>query len=92
MRLRITIKGKRELSRPRRGHFDLLYELLNQAGNVVLSVLVAGLIERRPPSCIPLRSAHPRMTGEDVRERQTPRSLNTPLAILKASRLAGMPQ
>src|SRR5215204_1025394 len=48
VRLRITIKAKRESSRPRRGHFDLLYELLNQAGNVVLSVLVAGLIERRP--------------------------------------------
>jgi acyl dehydratase len=49
VQLRITIKGKRESSRPQRGHFDLLYELLNQAGNVVLSVLVAGLIERRPP-------------------------------------------
>jgi acyl dehydratase len=50
VRLRITIKGKRESSRPQRGHFDLQYELLNQAGDVVLSVLVAGLIERRPPS------------------------------------------
>jgi acyl dehydratase len=50
VRLRITIKGKRESGRPRRGHFDLLYELLNQAGNVVLSVLVAGLIERRSPA------------------------------------------
>ena len=50
VRLRITIKGKRESRRPRRGHFDLLYELLNQAGNVVLSVLVAGLIERRSPA------------------------------------------
>ena len=49
VRLRITIKSKRESSRPQRGHFDLLYELLNQAGHVVLSVLVAGLIERRPP-------------------------------------------
>ena len=53
VRLRITIKDKRESSRPRRGHFDLLYELLNQAGNIVLSVLVAGLIERR------LTSLHP---------------------------------
>jgi acyl dehydratase len=48
LRLRITIKGKRESSRPERGHFDLLYELLNQAGDVALSVLVAGLIARRP--------------------------------------------
>jgi acyl dehydratase len=50
VRLRMTIKGKRESSRPQRGHFDLLYELLNQPGIVVLSVLVAGLIERRPSS------------------------------------------
>jgi hypothetical protein len=42
--LRITINSKRESSRPERGHFDLLYELLNQEGDVVLSVLVAGLI------------------------------------------------
>jgi acyl dehydratase len=49
VRLRITIKDKRESSRPQRGHFDLLYELLNQADKVALSVLVAGLIERRPP-------------------------------------------
>jgi acyl dehydratase len=48
VRLKITIKGKRESSRPERGHFDLLYELLNQADDVVLSVLVAGLIARRP--------------------------------------------
>ncbi len=48
VRLRITIKGKRESSRRERGHFDLLYELLNQDGNVVLSVLMAGLITRRP--------------------------------------------
>lgn len=49
VRLRITIKGKRESSRPQRGHFDLLYELLNQDEAVVLSVLMAGLIARRPP-------------------------------------------
>lgn len=48
VRLRITIKGKRESSKPRRGHFDLLYELVDQADKVVLSVVVAGLIERRP--------------------------------------------
>lgn len=48
VRLRITIEGKRESSRPQRGHFDLLYESLNQADKVVLSVLVAGLIERKP--------------------------------------------
>ena len=48
VRLKITVKSKRESSRPERGHFDLLYELLNQEGNVVLSVLVAGLIARRP--------------------------------------------
>jgi acyl dehydratase len=48
LRLRITVKAKRESSRPERGHFDLLYELLNQAGEVALSVLVAGLIARRP--------------------------------------------
>ena len=39
-----------------------------------------------------LRPILPRMTGEETEEVQTPRSLNTPLAILKASRLAGMPQ
>jgi acyl dehydratase len=48
VRLRITIKSKRESSRPERGHFDLLYELLNQEDDVVLSVLMAGLITRRP--------------------------------------------
>ncbi len=48
IRLRITIKGKRESSRRERGHFDLLYELLNQEGSVLLSVLIAGLIARRP--------------------------------------------
>jgi hypothetical protein len=48
--LRITIKGKRESSRPERGHFDLLYELLNQDDDVALSVLVAGLIARQPPA------------------------------------------
>lgn len=47
VRLRITVKGKRESRRPARGHFDLLYELLNQDGVVVLSVLMAGLIARR---------------------------------------------
>ena len=50
VRLRIAVKSKRESSRPGRGHFDLLYELLNQEGDVVLSVLMAGLIERRPPA------------------------------------------
>lgn len=50
VRLRITIKSKRESSRPERGHFDLLYELLNQECAVVLSVLMAGLIARRPPA------------------------------------------
>ena len=49
VQLRITIKSKRQSSRPERGHFGLLYELLNQKGNVVLSVLMAGLIARRPP-------------------------------------------
>ena len=48
VRLRITIQGKRDSRRPGRGHFDLLYELFNQAGTIVLSVVVAGLIERRP--------------------------------------------
>lgn len=48
IRLRITIEGKRESSRRERGHFDLLYELLNQEGDVLLSVLIAGLIARRP--------------------------------------------
>lgn len=48
VRLRITIKSKRESSRPERGHFGLLYELLNQKGDVALSVLMAGLITRRP--------------------------------------------
>jgi acyl dehydratase len=52
VRLRITIKDKRDSSRPQRGHFDLLYELLNQAEKVALSVLVAGLIERRPPTAV----------------------------------------
>ena len=51
VQLRITIKSKRQSSRPERGHFDLLYELLNQKekSSVVLSVLMAGLIARRPP-------------------------------------------
>jgi acyl dehydratase len=48
LRLRITVKDKRESSRPRRGHFDLLYEMLNQDDAVVLSVLLTGLIARRP--------------------------------------------
>lgn len=48
VRLRTTIRNKRESSRPERGHFDLLYELLNQNGHIVLSVLMAGLIARRP--------------------------------------------
>jgi len=48
LRLRITVKAKRESSRPERGHFDLLYEMLNQSGEIALSVLVAGLIARRP--------------------------------------------
>lgn len=48
LRLRITVQGKRESRRPERGHFDLLYELLNPGGAVALSVLVAGLIARRP--------------------------------------------
>ena len=48
LRLRLTVQGKRESSRPERGHFDLLYELVNQAGDTALSVLVAGLIARRP--------------------------------------------
>jgi len=48
LRLRLTVQAKRESSRPERGHFDLLYELLNQADAIVLSVLVAGLIARRP--------------------------------------------
>lgn len=48
IRLRITIRGKRESSRRERGHFDLLYEMLNQEGSVLLSVLIAGLIARRP--------------------------------------------
>ena len=52
VRLRITIKDKRDSSRPQRGHFDLLYELLNQADKVALSVLVAGLIERKPPTAV----------------------------------------
>jgi acyl dehydratase len=50
VRLLIAIKGKRESSRPHRGHFDLLYELVDQEGNVALSVLVAGLIERKLPT------------------------------------------
>jgi acyl dehydratase len=48
VRLKVTIKAKRESSRSDRGHFDLRYELLNQEEAVVLSVLVAGLIGRRP--------------------------------------------
>lgn len=31
-----------------RGHIDLLYELVNQKGDVALSVRVDGLIARRP--------------------------------------------
>ena len=56
LRLRLTVQGKRESSRPERGHFDLLYELVNQAGEVALSVLVAGLIARRPRSVSRLAS------------------------------------
>jgi acyl dehydratase len=56
LRLRLTVQGKRESSRPERGHFDLLYELVNQAGEVALSVLVAGLIGRRPRSVSRLAS------------------------------------
>jgi acyl dehydratase len=56
LRLRLTVQGKRESSRPERGHFDLLYELVNQAGEVALSVLVAGLIARRPLSVSRLAS------------------------------------
>lgn len=48
IRLRITIKDKRESSRRDRGHFNLLYELLSQEDDTVLSVLMAGLIARRP--------------------------------------------
>lgn len=48
VRLRITVKDKRESSKPGRGHFSLLYELLKRDDTVVLSVLVAGLIARRP--------------------------------------------
>lgn len=48
LRLRLTVEAKRESSRPGRGHLDLLYELMNQADAVALSVLVAGLIARRP--------------------------------------------
>jgi acyl dehydratase len=47
LRLRITVGAKRESSRPQRGHFDLLYEMLNQHDALVLSVLMAGLIARR---------------------------------------------
>jgi acyl dehydratase len=56
LRLRLTVQGKRESSRPERGHFDLLYELVNQAGDTALSVLVAGLIARRPRSVSRLAS------------------------------------
>ena len=48
VRLKITIKSKRESSRSERGHFGLLYELLNQEGDIALSVFMAGLIARRP--------------------------------------------
>jgi len=48
VRLRITVQGKHESSRPRRGHFSLLYELLKHDDAVALSVLMAGLIARRP--------------------------------------------
>ena len=56
LRLRLTVQGKRESSRPERGHFDLLYELMNQAGDQALSVLVAGLIARRPQNVSRLAS------------------------------------
>ena len=56
LRLRLTVQGKRESSRPERGHFDLLYELVNQAGDLALSVLVAGLIARRPQNVSRLAS------------------------------------
>lgn len=56
LRLRLTVQGKRESSRPERGHFDLLYELVNQAGDTALSVLVAGLIARHPRSVSRLAS------------------------------------
>jgi acyl dehydratase len=46
--LRITVQDKRASSRSERGHFDLLYELLNQHDALVLSMLMAGLIARRP--------------------------------------------
>lgn len=49
VRLNLTIRDKRESSKPGRGHVRLLYELANQDGAVVLSVLNAVLIERRPP-------------------------------------------
>ena len=49
LQLKVTVDGKRESGRPERGHIDLLYELVNQKGDVALSVLVAGLIARRPP-------------------------------------------
>jgi acyl dehydratase len=50
VRLKITIQGKRESSKPERGHVDLLYELAKPDSTVVLSVLVAGLVARRPPT------------------------------------------
>jgi len=50
VRLRITVKDKHESSRPNRGHFSLLYELLKHDDTVALSVLMAGLIARRPPA------------------------------------------
>ena len=56
LRLKLTVQGKRESSRPERGHFDLLYELVKPAGDVALSVLVAGLIARRPRSVSRLAS------------------------------------
>ncbi|MGE0423465.1 MAG: MaoC/PaaZ C-terminal domain-containing protein [Reyranellaceae bacterium] len=48
IRLRLTVKDKRESGNPGRGHFSLLYELAKQDGSIALSVLVAGLIARRP--------------------------------------------
>lgn len=48
IRLRIIVKDKRESGKPGRGHFSLLYELTKHDGPIVLSVLVAGLIARRP--------------------------------------------
>ncbi|MBX3501420.1 MAG: MaoC family dehydratase N-terminal domain-containing protein [Alphaproteobacteria bacterium] len=56
LRLRITVQDKRPSSRPERGHFDLLYELLNQHDALVLWVLMAGLIARRPDDSLSSRA------------------------------------